>query len=89
VITYDDLGSTFELLRSNKPMIGVSNDLIPDKHQQELLQKIAWEGYLLCCEDLPKWEEYIEISRSFTFKQYQASPCSMSSVIVDFLKKQL
>jgi UDP-N-acetylglucosamine transferase subunit ALG13 len=87
VICHGGLGSTFELLRLHKPMIGVNNTLIPDNHQQELLQKLAQDGYILWCKELKELQDYIILSRTYEFKKYNPPACSLSTAIVNFLKK--
>ena len=70
-----------------KPFIGVSSSAIPDKHQVELLEKLASEKLILWCRDLKKLKEYIQIARNTDFKIYEKPSYEIDKVIFDFLQK--
>jgi UDP-N-acetylglucosamine transferase subunit ALG13 len=86
VIGHGGLGTIFEILHLGKPFIGVSNSLIPDKHQNELLEKLGAENYILWCKDLKAIGRYVELSKTHQFKKYRTPRFNMDGVIEEFFR---
>lgn len=87
VVGSGGVGTTFELLRRHVKFVGVSNPNIPDKHQDEILEKLSSEGYLMWCKDLDKLKDVLMKLRSLEFKRYVPPKCSIEQIIIDFLNR--
>lgn len=57
VVAHGGLASTMEVLNQGLPLISVSNADRYDRHQDELLEALAAEGYLYWCRELNQLEQ--------------------------------
>jgi UDP-N-acetylglucosamine transferase subunit ALG13 len=87
VIGMSGVGTIFELLHRNARFVGISNQKIPDRHQNELLEKLSDEGLILWCRELNELRDYILKARTFCFKKYTPPDCKMERIIAEFLTK--
>jgi beta-1,4-N-acetylglucosaminyltransferase len=85
VVSHGGLGTLVEVMRANKPLIGVSNPDRFDLHQNELLGEMEAGGYLLWCRDLAELPREIVRAGAMSFRRYEDPPCSIHMVINDFL----
>jgi beta-1,4-N-acetylglucosaminyltransferase len=88
IIGHGGAGTIFELLNFHKHFIGVSSNLVTENHQDDLLKKLSSDQYILWCKDLSELRGFIELSKSFQFRQYIKPECTMDKVIIDFLKRE-
>ena len=87
IIASGGVGTIFELLSQRAKFIGVSNDSIPDHHQNEILEKLAFEGYLYWCRDTNRISACIKKAKTFEFKPYFPPVCKIDKVIEKYLRK--
>lgn len=86
VIAHGGLGITMEVLQRGIPLVSVSNLDRYDNHQDDLLQAMEDEGYLIWCRRLEDLETAIKTARSTTFRPYVQPECQIHEVICSFLK---
>jgi UDP-N-acetylglucosamine transferase subunit ALG13 len=86
VVGSGGVGTTFELLHQGKRFVAVSNTDIPDNHQEQILEKLSEQGYLIWCKNLENLERDIKHAKSYKFKQYVQPDCWIEQVILDNLK---
>lgn len=89
VISSGGVGTLFELMSSNKKIIGVSNLKMPNRHQNEILGKLSSEGHIIWCKDLGKLIEYIPRIQVSELKPYQIKPCQIHNAILSYLDDQI
>lgn len=84
VITHGGAGTCFEALLMHKKIIGVANPDVHDNHQEDLLQKLSQEGYLVWCKDLDDLPVLIRDKREM--KPYHTPECGIHERIMEFLE---
>lgn len=89
VISSGGVGTLFELMSKNKKAIGVSNIDMPNRHQDEILEKLSTQGHIYWCTSLDKLEEYISRANSSELKPYQTEPCQIHNAILSYLDDQI
>ncbi len=82
VISSGGVGTTFELLRKGVRFISISNPDIPDQHQNELLEKLSNEGYILWCKELKDLANLMNESKEWSGKKYIPPHCFQHEVIM-------
>jgi UDP-N-acetylglucosamine transferase subunit ALG13 len=87
VVTSGGIGTLFELLNMQKRIVAVNNTSIPDQHQNEILERIAADGLLYHCKQLPNLEIIIQQALQSPPGRYQPPACSIESQIVDFMQE--
>ncbi len=85
IITHGGAGSIFKLVGMGKKVIGVANEERTDKHQSDILKKMADENYLIWCKDLTKINEAITKAKKTNFKKYTPPECNIAEYITEFL----
>jgi UDP-N-acetylglucosamine transferase subunit ALG13 len=85
VIAHGGLGTTIEVLTRGLPLVSVSNPDRYDNHQEDLLEAMAQEGYLVWCRQLEELEQAIETAQTTPLQRYEPSECEIHLVISDFL----
>jgi len=85
VVAHGGLGITMEVLEQGKPLVSVSNPDRYDRHQDDLLETLDAEGYLLWCRQLDQLPETIELARQTVFALYVKPECQIAEVIKEFL----
>ena len=85
VVGQGGVGTMFDLLKRGARFIGVSSSAIPDRHQNELLEKLSDEGYIMWCKSMNQLKICMDEAKRITFKQYTPPSCSMEKVILDCL----
>jgi len=86
IISHGGLATTIEILKLGIPLVSVSNNDRYDNHQEDLLNEMENEGYLVWCRYLKKLKEAIEIGMNKKFKKYITPECRIHKVIDQFLK---
>lgn len=89
VISSGGVGTLFELLYLNKKTIGVSNLDMPNKHQDEILEKLSSEGFVFWCRNLKDLAKFITMASSVELRLYKAEPCNIHSTIIRYLNDQI
>ena len=85
VVAHGGLGTAMEVLRRGGKLIGVANPDRYDRHQEDLLDYLAEEGYLSWCQSLASLAEAIDEVRGRTFRHYESPECRIHEVVADFL----
>ncbi|MCB0210833.1 MAG: hypothetical protein KDJ52_15955 [Anaerolineae bacterium] len=88
VIAHGGLGITMEVLQRGIPLVSVSNLDRYDNHQDDLLQAMEDEGYLVWCRRLEDLESAIKTARSTTLRPYVQPECQIHEVINSFLSRR-
>jgi beta-1,4-N-acetylglucosaminyltransferase len=86
VVSHGGLGTVIEVLRSGKPLIGVSNPDRFDLHQDDLLGELERGGFLLWCRDLVCLAGDIRRISGMHFARYHSPPCRIHEAITEFLQ---
>ena len=84
VISHGGVGITTEVLQHGRPLVAVEDVNQPERHQQEILDVLAREGYLIWCKDLQKLPEAIEQARTH-LKPYKLPECQIHIIVAKFL----
>ncbi|MCD4811273.1 hypothetical protein K8R14_01545 [bacterium] len=87
VVGSGGVGTTFDLLIRRKRFIAISNPDIPDRHQEQLLDKLSGLGYLIWCRDLRNLGDVLKQASLFKFKPYMKPECWIEHVILEHLRK--
>lgn len=85
VIAHGGLGTTIEVLTQGLPLVSVSNPDRYDNHQDDLLEVMDKEGYLIWCRQLDELKQAIDKAQTTPLRRYQASECRIHLVINEFL----
>jgi UDP-N-acetylglucosamine transferase subunit ALG13 len=86
IIGQGGAGTIFEVLTANKPFIGVSNHSVRDNHQEELLNKLCSEGFILWCKDYSDLPNTIRKASTFAFRKYFPPDFYIDTVLLNFLR---
>ncbi|MGI6457583.1 MAG: PssE/Cps14G family polysaccharide biosynthesis glycosyltransferase [bacterium] len=87
VVTCGGVGTVFELLYAQKRIVAVNNHVIPDQHQNEILQKLSLEELIHYCDSLSQLQTLIDSALQAPVKMYQPPQCSIEDHILQ-LKNQ-
>jgi UDP-N-acetylglucosamine transferase subunit ALG13 len=85
VIAHGGLATTMEVLKRGLPLVGVSNHDRADNHQDDLLNAMEAEGFLVWCRDLGRLEQAIHTALTVPRKHYQVDECQIHLRIHEFL----
>ena len=88
IISHGGAGTIYALLKQNKKVIGIANQKRTDAHQQEILEALSEESYLIWCRNINELENCIVLARSFKFKKYNQPECRIANKIIEFLNKK-
>ena len=86
VIAHGGLATTMEVLKRGLPLISVSNPDRYDNHQEDLLEVMAEEGYLIWCRRLADLRQALENVQTTPLRPYRPPACEIHLVINDFLR---
>lgn len=84
VISHGGVGITTEVLQHGRPLVAVEDVTQPERHQREILDALAQEGYLIWCEELQKLPEAIEQAKT-QLKPYVKPECQIHTIVAEFL----
>ena len=87
VVGSGGVGTIFDLLLRGKRLVAISNPDIPDRHQDQLLDKLSRQGYLLWSKDLHSLGDVLNQAKSFSFRSYEKPTCWIEQVILEYLEK--
>lgn len=85
VIAHGGLAITMEVLKLGLPLVSVSNSDRYDNHQEDILAKMAEEGYLFWCRQLSDLRQTIEMAQYQRLQRYEPPECRIHLVINEFL----
>lgn len=85
VVAHGGLASTMEVLKQGLPLISVSNADRYDRHQDELLEALAADGYLYWCRELNQLEQAMREVRRRPLRPYEPPACRIHLVIEEHL----
>jgi UDP-N-acetylglucosamine transferase subunit ALG13 len=88
VIAHGGLGITMEVLKRGIPLVSVSNEDRYDRHQEDLLQSMAEEGYLYWCRDVDQLAQAIADAQARPLRPYVTPECRIHLMIDEYLKMQ-
>jgi len=86
VISHGGVGITTEVLQHRRPLVAVEDVGQPERHQREILEVLAQEGYLIWCKDLHKLPEAIEQAKT-QLKPYVTPECQIHTIVAEFLDR--
>lgn len=86
VVAHGGMAICVEVLGYGKPLVAVDNPDRFDKHQQDILNVLAAQNYLIWCKDLGKLPETLRRAKETEFERYVAPDCEIHTVIREFLK---
>lgn len=86
VVSHGGLGIVTEVMERQRPLVAVEDPDQPDQHQREILTVWEQEGHLIWCKDLQKLAEAIQQATT-QLKPYTAPPCTIHTIIADYLNK--
>jgi len=89
VVSHGGLGTCMEVLEAGKPLIALSNPDRYDKHQDDLLQALEAQNYLVWCSDPAQLKPAIETARQKSFEPYRRTECHVHTRILEFLAGKL
>lgn len=84
VVSHGGVGITTEVLQHGRPLVAVEDVTQPERHQREILDALAQEGYLIWCEELQKLPEAIEQAKT-QLKPYVKPECQIHTIVAEFL----
>ena len=85
IISHGGQGSVMDVVRTGKPLVGVSNPDRRDHHQDDILGKFEELHHLIWCRSLNDLEDSISRASQTGFAQYVDPACGIQDVIGDFL----
>jgi UDP-N-acetylglucosamine transferase subunit ALG13 len=88
VIAHGGLAITMEVLKLGLPLVSVNNPDRYDNHQEDLLFKMAEEGYLIWCRQLSDLRQAIEMAQNQPLRRYEVPECKIHLVINEFLNSR-
>lgn len=86
VVAHGGAGVTFEALKLGKILISKDNPNVLAGHQQDLLNKLSQDGYLIWCKDLNMLESCIIKAKKMCAKKYLIPECSIDTIIIEYLR---
>jgi len=84
VVSHGGVGILTEVLQHGRPLVAVEDVAQPERHQQEIIDVLAQEGYLIWCKDLHKLREAIEQAKT-QLKPYVKLECRIHTIVAEFL----
>jgi len=88
VVAHGGMGICLEVLNCGKPLIALSNPDRYDQHQQDILNVLATQNYLIWCHKLSELPETLKRATQEKFKRYVTPDCKIHTVITEFLQNQ-
>ncbi len=85
VICHGGAGTLFNLIALQKKVIAVPNVQRKDKHQMDLIEKLAGGNYIMCCHDLSDLKRKILASKDIRLSTYEKPECRIAEEIVHFI----
>ncbi len=85
IIAHGGAGTTYELLAMGKRLVSMANLNRTDVHQNEILEALSKQGYLVWCRRFEDLERCIKKARRFRFKKYRQPECKIAEKIKEFL----
>ena len=86
VITHGGAGNIFRLLSKGKKVVAIANMDRTDKHQSDLLSKLAQDNNLIWCQDLNNLQKDVDRAIKFKFSKYNSPKSQIHSKIIEYLK---
>jgi len=84
IISHGGAGTIYLLLEKGKKVIGLANLNRIDKHQEEILEQLDKQGYLLYCKDF-NLEDYLNKLKKTKLKKYKKPGFWIDEKIKEFL----
>jgi beta-1,4-N-acetylglucosaminyltransferase len=85
VVSHGGSGTLVEVLRRGRRLVGVSNPVLYDRHQDDLLAEFENAGYLIWCRDLARLDDAIRQAEQAIFRSYSSTPCTLHQEIAAML----
>jgi hypothetical protein len=76
-----------EILREGIPLVSVSNPDRYDNHQEDLLNIMGKNGYLIWCRRIDKIGEFLNLAVLSKLKTYKQPECKIHLYINSFLNQ--
>jgi len=86
-IAHGGLATTMEILRKGIPLVSVNNPDRYDNHQEDLLEIMEKNNYLIWCRRLEEIGESLNLAMGSAFRIYKEPECNIHLHINKFLIK--
>jgi len=87
VISHGGMGTILEVLQKGNKLIGINNPDRYDLHQEDLLEVLEKQGFLIWCRTLNLIPEALQKAEALDFVPYHKPCCTIAEVIKDYLDR--